>query len=210
MKQMYLASSVETSASHIAAKIGSKLKSMKVAFIDTAAENDNDIDWMLADKKAMKLAGFNFFDYSITDKNLDQLNSDLGDCDLIHVNGGDTYYLLYQFRKTGFDKFITKQVNNGVIYTGSSAGSIICAPDVEIMKIIESEAWYKKLQSFKGLGLVDFITFPHWGSDDFRNLYLNRRLDLVYKPENKIILLNDFQYVQVLGSEYNIVDIRQD
>jgi hypothetical protein len=39
-------------------------------------------------------------------------------------------------------------------------------------------------------------------------MYLNHRLKLAYKPENKIILLNDWQYVKVVGDTYKIVDIR--
>ena|SRR3989344_3342287 len=209
MSQIYLASEMAEVSSHIAGKIGNVSK-LKVAFITTAGEQDADKAWINIDRDGMKLGGFNLFDYTITDKSPDQLEKDLGDLDLIHVNGGNTFYLLLQMRKCGFEAFIKRQLAKGIIYTGSSAGSVVAAPDIGITKTIETKIFEEKLKTFEGLSLVDFLVLPHWGNDQFKDLYLNRRLELAYKPENKIILLNDYQYVSVTDGKYEIVDIRKD
>ncbi len=148
------------------------------------------------------------FDYTITNKTLNQLQKDLSGVDIIHVNGGNSFYLLLQIRKSGFRKFVHEHVDKGKVYIGSSAGSIVAAPDIEITKRIETGKYIKILKTHKALGLVDFIILPHWGSDYFKDMYLKSRLEITYKPENKIILLNDYQYVKVEDDMYKIVDVR--
>lgn len=59
----------------------------------------------------------------------------------------------------------------------------------------------------KGFGLVDFVILPHWGSDYFRKLYMDDRMEHAYTIDFKTILLNDNQYVEVKDDWYKIVDI---
>jgi len=210
MKKLFLSSSVNFVAKDIASKIKRHNK-LKAVFIDTAAEVEKgDKQWFKDDRQGLVDAGFNLFDYTITDKTSAEIEKDLSGIDVVCVEGGNTFYLLLQARKSGFDKFIKKAVNDEVIYIGSSAGSIIASPDIEITKKIETKIYEKQLKSFKGFGLVDFIALPHWGSKDFKDLYLNRRLDVAYKKRNKIILLNDDQYVEVEDDKYKIIDVVKD
>jgi len=208
MKRLLLASSVETTGPAIGKEIGNP-KSKKLAFIYTAGELHEDNKWIDEDREGLIKAGFNLVDYTITGKNQNDFDRELGGCDVIHVNGGNTFYLLYQARKSGFDIWIKKEVNEGrKIYTGSSAGSMLVSPNIEIGKNLDRYDYGKELKTFESIDLVDFIILPHWGSDHFRDRYLNYRLEFAFKPENKIILLNDWQYVKVEGDTYKIVDIR--
>jgi len=214
MKRLYLASSIDRTAKSIALDLqnetGKKPKDLKLAFIYTAAEPEGiDEDWLKNDRRGLVEGGFNVFDYTITDKNEKDIKKDLGDANVIHVNGGNTFYLLLQARKSGFDKWIKKEVESGnKIYTGSSAGSHAIAPDVSILSKNDTILYEKKLKDSKGIGLIDFMIFPHWGNENRELLYLEHRMKLAYNPENKIILLNDWQYVKVVGDTYKIVDVR--
>lgn len=210
MKKLYLASSVDVTAVGIAKDIGKDPKKLKLAFISTAAEPEKgNKDWLDNDRNGLIGAGFDLFDYTITNKTVRDFQNDLQDVDIIHVNGGNTFYLLLEARKSGFDKWIKNFVENGKIYTGSSAGSIIAAPNIGPLRILETKIYERKLKTYNSFGLVDFIIFPHWGSKDFKNSYLNHRVDFAYKPENKIILLNDRQYVKVENSMYQIVEVEK-
>jgi len=209
-QQIFLASEVDQVAKHFVKKIKKPLSSLKAVFIPTAGEVEKDQDWIKPNRNGLNKAGIKTFDYTITNKTLKDIEKDIGDCDLIHVNGGNTFYLLLQAKKSGFDKFIKKQVKKGVIYTGSSAGSIITSPNIEITRKLETKVYEKELKTFEGFNLVDFITLPHWGSKDFKDLYLNHRLEVAYKKGNKIILLNDDQYVYVDGEDYKIIDVTKD
>ncbi len=214
MKNLFLASSIENKAvaKDIAGKInlqGLSLKALKAAFIPTAGEVEDDKSWIDDERKSLNQAGINTFDYTLTGKTPTDLERDLGNCDLIHVNGGNSFYLLLQAKKSGFDQFIRKQVDKGVIYTGSSAGSIIASPDIDISRKLETKVYEKELPDTRGFNLVDFIILPHWGSPIFKDLYLNQRLETAYKKGNKIILLNDDQYVEVKDGHYQIVDVNK-
>ena len=129
------------------------------------------------------------------------------DIDVLHVHGGNSFYLLLQSRKSGFDKFAKKFIDNGGIYIGSSAGSVVAAPDIEIIRRIELDNLVEELKTFNAFNLVDFIILPHWGSEKFRNVYLDERIENSYVEGNKIILLTDTQYVLVEGDMYRIVDV---
>ncbi len=211
MERLFLASSIDMTAKDIAKQIGKNPKTLKTAFITTAAEpkdiKEEGLDWLKNDRKGLSEAGFDLFDYTITDKSPKQIEKDLGGCDVIHVNGGHTFYLLLQARKSGFDKFIRKFVEDGGIYIGSSAGSIIAAPDVSIKLEEDVKEYEDKLKTFKAFNLVKFIVYPHWASDDFKEKYLGHRLKDSYITRNKIILLTDTQYVLVEDDMYKIIDI---
>lgn len=208
MKRLYLASSIDRTAKSIAEDIGGDAKKLKLAFIFTAVEVErDDLAWMDNDRNGLKNAGFNLFDYTITGKSLNEIDKDLKEVDIVHVNGGNAFYLLLQARKSGFDKWVKKAIAKGRIYIGSSAGSIIASPNIEITRKIETKIYEEELKTFDSFGLVDFIVLPHWGSEFFKDLYLKGRLDIAYKPENKIILLNDWQYVKAEDDMYRIIEI---
>lgn len=210
MKKLYLASSIDLTAKNIVKDIGGDPKKLKLVFISTASEVEKGKkDWLDNERNGLVKAGFNLFDYTITGKTVKDFNRDLTPADIIHVNGGNTFYLLLQARKNGFDKWIKKAVDAGKIYIGSSAGSIVASPNIEITRKLETKIYEKQLKNFTGFGLVDFIVLPHWGSKYFKGLYLNHRLDFAYKPENKIILLNDWQYVKVEDDMYKIVEVER-
>ncbi len=206
MQQLFLASSIADSGPHLAKKI----KPRKAAFIFTAGEVEKDKDWINKDRSGLNKARIKTFDYTITGKTSKDLERDLGDCDLIHVNGGNTFYLLLQAKKSGFDKFIKRQIQKGVIYTGSSAGSMIAGPNIAITWRPENQPYAKALTNTNGFNFVDFTIFPHWGNPLFKKIFFSYRLKNAYKKGNKIILLNDDQYVAVIDGNYKIVDVTKD
>jgi len=211
MKRLFLASEINVVASHIAKQLDISSKKLKTAFITTASEGEKgEKKWLEDNRNGLIDAGFDVLDYTITGKKYEQIVKDLKDVDVIHVNGGNTFYLLLQARKSGFDKFVKEHVKQGGIYTGSSAGSIIASPNIEISRVIERECYEEELITFEGFNLVDCNILPHWGSGGFKSEYRLRRLKTAYKPENKIILLNDNQYVDVENDRYKIVDVRTD
>jgi peptidase E len=209
MKRLFLASSIETTGPAVGREIGNPAK-LKLAFIYTAGEPEEEKSWIVKDRAGLEKAGFNITDYTISGKVRKDIEKDLEAFDIIHVNGGDTFYFMLQARMSGFDKWIFEKVNKGEkIYTGSSAGSMSAALNVLNAIYFENYDYEKQLKgNYDGLGLVDFIALPHWGSEDFREKYLSHRMEVAYKPENKIILLNDWQYIKVVEDTYKIVDIR--
>lgn len=211
MKRLFLTSSVHLVALDIAKKVNLKPGNNKLVFIYTATEDEHqkDLSWKNNDNKALKKAGFNITEYTITGKTELQLKKELIDFDYFYIEGGNQFYLLKQAQKSGFDKIIRDFiVNKNKIYIGTSAGSIIASPDIYPTYRPE-KADKIKLSDYRGFNLVDFIIFPHWGSEHFKDVYLKQRMEHAYNTDSQIILLNDFQYIEVRDEWYKIIDTRK-
>jgi len=206
MKQLFLASEIDVVAKKIANDIGlKKVKRSKTAFIYTAAEKGKlSRPWFKNNRKGLVKAGFNLIDYTITGKTANQIEKDLKDADIIHVNGGNTSYLLFQSRKSGFDKYIKKAVANGKIYTSSSAGSIIAGPNISPLKWIDKINYKKELKDLKGYNLVNFTVLPHWTRKDWQKGYSSKNIKHALKSKQKIILLPDKNYLHVKNDWYKV------
>lgn len=204
MKKLYLASSIESSAHKISQDIGPQTKNMTLVFINTAAESEEgDKQWLKNDRQAWKGTGFKITDYTFTGKKAFQIKEDLEKFDVIHINGGNSLYLMQQMRQTGADKIVKGMVEKGKIYVGSSAGSIVAGPNISFFKNIENRNAAPKLTNFIGLSLVNFVIFPHWGSDSFREYHANGIKKSYVTDQNFILLADDF-YIKVEDGVFEI------
>lgn len=198
--KIFLTSSVSSVANDIGHRLGAQTKKLSLLFISTASEvEEGDLGWQETDFNALKSAGFDVEKYTVTGKTKKEVQKKLESVDVIYVGGGNTFYLLQQLRASGAHEIIPKLVSSGKIYIGSSAGSLVAGPNIEPSRNLDNVKKAPYLKSFNGMNLVDVVVLPHWGSDAFRELYLNQRLAHAYKLQNKIILLTDNQYIQTNG-----------
>ena len=142
--------------------------------------------------------------YTITGKTYEQIDKDLSAVDVIYVEGGSLVFMLNQARITGFDRFISDFVARGGVYIGTSTGSFIAAKDTA--PGLPLEVHLEEDFDSKGIGLVNFLLMPHWGTDSFRDAYKNVP-SFAYEMKVPLIVLNDKQYVWVLGDSFQIVDL---
>jgi peptidase E len=117
-------------------------------------------------------------------------------------------HLLKESNKTGFIDLIKDLViNQGKVYIGTSAGSIIAGekcPDYLLEKTDMLE-----LADQAGYGFVNFTILPHWGSEHFRDMYLKGRIEIAYKDNQvPLLLLTDTQYVLVEDYSYKIIEVK--
>lgn len=98
----------------------------------------------------------------------------------------------------------------GKTYIGTSAGSIIAGPSLpEYLLAIDITA-NKDLIDATAYEFVNFTILPHWGSDDFRQAYLESKLEVAYKKDQvPLILLTDTQYIHVLDDKIQIIETRR-
>ena len=209
MKNIFLTSAVSYVAHDIPRHLTVKPNKLRLLFIDTAAEVETgDKQWLKDDRKSLVKAGFNVEDYTFTGKKKDQVKKDLENYDVLYMSGGNTFYLLQQMQKCGALSVVKELVKNGKIYIGTSAGSIIAGSDTSLFQYADNVLDAPELKGFKGLEFVDFTIFPHWGSEDFKDVYLREIMKQSYQEKNKIILLNNYQYVVVDNGWFQIVDVR--
>lgn len=80
----------------------------------------------------------------------------------IFVGGGNTFRLLHQLQKFDLLAVIRERVEAGLLYMGSSAGSVISAPTIKTtndMPIVQP-------RSFDALGLISFQINAHFVDPD--------------------------------------------
>ena len=207
IKRIFLTSSVDRVAGDIAKKLGGA-KKRKLLYIYTACEKKRGAIWEKNDYNALRQAGFEMFDYTFTGQTKEMVKKVLKKVDVIYIGGGNTFYLLEKIQLAQCAALIRAAVSQGKIYIGTSAGSIVAGPDISPVKNLDKIKAAPRLKGYKGLSLVDFVVLPHWGSEHFKGLYLRQRLKDNYNTKNKLVLLNDYQYVQVEGDWQKIVEIK--
>src|SRR4051812_29676659 len=89
---------------------------IKVAFIPTAAnvEEGNKVEWFFRqydDLRKLGIAWIDMVDFADADVDWRQR---LDQCDVLYLTGGNTFYLLDQVRKRGFDKYLEEVLKDKV------------------------------------------------------------------------------------------------
>lgn len=202
--QLFLTSSIGEVIGDIVPKIGN-VSNLKLAFITTAAEGEEgDKSWVDSDRQALIDAGFKqVTDYTFTGKNTKQIKNDLKGFDILHLNGGNTAYLLKVIHQTGaFDVIKDLVLNQGKIYTGSSAGSMVAGSSIKELEEIDGKKYSSQdLECFK---FVPFAIAPHWGGKHFRDEY--RQLwSKYYTKETPFVMLPDNSYLWVRGGSIQLI-----
>ena len=208
VNNIFLTSQISCVAHDIPRFLEKSPSDLNLAFITTAREVEKgDLKWSDEDRESLVKAGFNVFDFTITEKNLVEIKNTLDKADVLHFCGGNQFYLLKKIQECNCFDLIREYVIKGKIYFGSSAGAIIAGPDIYPTRLIDEAGQVGILKSYKGLGLVDFIVLPHWGDDFFRKVFFPERLKNVYDTNNKFILLRDNQYIRVKADWFQIESV---
>lgn len=90
----------------------------------------------------------------------------LGRADVMYMCGGNTFHILSQLRATGLFQYVKMQVEQGALYIGVSAGSILAGPNIQISSWgSEGDPNDIGLEDLTGFGWTDKIIFPHFRPD---------------------------------------------
>ncbi len=171
--------------------IGKDPKEIKVLFIPIAARTDEEKHYTNESKKEL-------LDLGIKDIIEYNLEGDIPkEFDAIYVCGGNTFYLLHKIRETGFDKKLIGFIDQGKVYVGVSAGSIIMGPLIGIAAPFDQNEI--GLKDLTGLNLIDSVITPHYTLEE-------KEIIDKFEGEHKIIRLTDQQAVLVLGDSIEVIE----
>jgi Peptidase E len=131
-------------------------------FIPTAATGEGWVPEHISHILPFERMGFRVVthDLSKSDKPMPEGFS-VTDFHAVYVCGGNTFFLMKHMRRTGFDEIIRKAVDGGLIYIGSSAGSVAATPDIGYASSLDDPSQGDGIT--KGLGFVGFAILPHMG-----------------------------------------------
>lgn len=141
-----------------------KVHRSKLAFISTAANVEKDRGYVQEDIENLQKTGIREID-DIDISKLEDRNEwlkVLQEADIVWVEGGNTFYLLKQFKESGLNRSI-KNTLKDKLYVGVSAGSIIAGPNIELAGWKPAgDKNVVHLKDLTGLNLVNFGVFPHF------------------------------------------------
>ncbi|MCX6804018.1 MAG: Type 1 glutamine amidotransferase-like domain-containing protein [Candidatus Diapherotrites archaeon] len=164
--KFFLASSASNVLNEIKPLLTKPCNKCIAAFIPTAANMEKNKWFQTADKQKLRSMGIKVFDVGLKNKTQRELSNELKKVDIVVVGGGNAFYLLEHANKSGF-KRVLKEMPEETIYVGSSAGSVITAPNIEPIKTLDDSS-KANLTSFEGLNLVGFLTLPHLNKQKYK------------------------------------------
>lgn len=166
--------------------IGRDISELKMLHDTTAIDGEpveSDKSWAEEEFQNILRAGFK--PENITEHKIDQENEDLSGYDVVYVQGGNTFYLMKMMRKYHFDQSVKDALNGGVIYIGSSAGSMVLGDTIETAFSYSSDsANTYGVADFTGIGLVEGAIFPHVNQ-------MEKKVERDKKKFDKCYLLRD-------------------
>ncbi|MDR6123932.1 dipeptidase E [Bacillus sp. SLBN-46] len=154
--------------------IDDQLENKKATVITTASQQKQDNKFAIKAKEDLIEMGFNLIDF--TDIEFDQPDI-LRKYDVIYINGGNPFYLLYHLKKSGADLIIKKLAKQGVIFVGVSAGAMIFGQNIEVVRLFTPQMNNVQINDLSAIGLTNKIIFPHYDREDLFPDPLSRSIE---------------------------------
>ena len=182
-----------------------------VSYIPTAiiGEADGDeavIEGMIKEETDMlESLGLKVDVLEISAASREKITRSLTENDLIFVGGGNTFFLLQELRRTGADKLLAREVEQGKLYIGESAGAAVACPDIGYCALMDAPEKAPELESYSGLRLVDFYVVPHLDNEEMGEGA--RKIIETYGDKLDLKVITDEQAILVEGDKAEILDM---
>ncbi len=170
---------------------------MKIGYITTASKGSRDKTFLEKVKNSMRENHIFFEEIDIEGKSEEEILNFFKNKNVIHVEGGNTFYLLKAIRESGFAEVLKELLNEGKVYIGTSAGAYIMCPTIEVANWNETGRDRFGLTDFSALNYVPFVLKVHY-KDEAENLVKEKMKTLKYP----LRILRDGQGILVENGEY--------
>ncbi|OUM97005.1 MAG: peptidase E [Thermobacillus sp. ZCTH02-B1] len=97
--------------------------------------------------------------------------------DVIYLNGGNPFTLLYHVKRSGADRVLREMVAQDVVIVGASAGSVILGPNIKIVHFFTPQMDAFDTRDFTALNLTGKLIFPHYDREDLFPDAANRTIE---------------------------------
>ncbi len=142
--------------------------------------------------------------------------SQVTEVDAILVGGGNKFYLSYWMEKSGLFETLPELIEQGKIYVGMSAGSMMVTPALNFNQdyfqktgIYYDDEFNEKMPSSTGsaktLGLVDFVIRPHLGANYFPQAALENVEKWAAKTNYPLYALDDQSALKIIDGKIEVI-----
>ncbi|WP_026470060.1 Type 1 glutamine amidotransferase-like domain-containing protein [Alkanindiges illinoisensis] len=206
MKKLFLASSFADVSQYFSQFIGENIQGKTVTFIPTASNLEDINHYMQNDKKAFEALGIKVDELDVAEATPTLIQQKITSNDYIFIGGGNTFYLLHMLKESGADQLIIQQIQQGKPYIGTSAGSVIVAPNIEYIGLMDEKDKAPLLTDYIALNMVDFYPLPHYGNPPFKETAeqtLNK-----YQQQLHLYPISNTQFISVKDNDLQIGGMR--
>ncbi|WP_458121645.1 Type 1 glutamine amidotransferase-like domain-containing protein [Paenibacillus sp. Z6-24] len=173
---------------------------LNVTIITTASPKKENNAYAQKAKKDFREMGFQNIDF--TDLEFDNPER-LIQKDIIYINGGNPFNLLYHTKKSGADEILKHLASQNVIIIGVSAGTILLGPHLKIVQFFTPQMNTFDIKDFSALHVTDKLIFPHYDredifQDDTGKTIEERLKEFEYREQCEITRLNDDQTMLII------------
>lgn len=180
--------------------VGKSASDCKVGFIPTAANVEPySKSWVIAQMNSLQRYGF--YQIDIVDISADGVDwrTRLAQVDILWLSGGNTFHLLDQVRKTGFDLWLKENIHSKV-YVGGSASTILMTPTIAVAGLEPGDENMPGLTDLTGLGYVNFEVEQH--CDAARIETVKEYADSSHNP---VYAIDDLTAIKVIDEEIEVI-----
>ena len=156
--------------SSVGSLIKEEIDNKKVAFIPTASLHEGYTGYVGSARKLFKKLGASVTEIDISTEAYSTIQAVFEDADVIYLTGGNSFFLMDQLRKTETDELLKKELANGKLMIGESAGAIICAPTIQYIEQMDEKPEDYSQEDNEGLDLIDFYVLPHYLTAPFKKI----------------------------------------
>jgi len=136
---------------------------IKIGHITTAYKASRaSMDFFKNISEVIKENGYDMEDFDIEGKTKEEIKDFFKDKNIVHVEGGNTFYLIKAIRETGFAVILKELLDEGKVYIGTSAGSYIMCPTIEVSDWNPDGKDRFGVTDFTALNYVPFVLKVHY------------------------------------------------
>jgi peptidase, S51 family len=200
---MILTSSLYESIELVKKFLDKNTESKKILFIPTATNVDEYKKYIHLTQKAFEDFGYEVENFDISIFSEEIAKEKLSQAKIVFISGGNTFYLLQELKRKNLTSYLKERIENGLLYIGESAGSVIAAPDIEYASIVDDKTLATELDDYTGLNLVDFYIVPHFEEEPF--VEGSRNMVELYKDKLDLKLINNKEVILVENNNFTII-----
>ena len=156
--------------SSVGSLIKEEIDNKKVALIPTASLHEGYTGYVGSARKLFKKLGASVTEIDISTEAYSTIQAVFEDADVIYFTGGNSFFLMDQLRKKETDELLKKELANGKLMIGESAGAIICAPTIQYIEQMDEKPEDYSQEDNEGLDLIDFYVLPHYLTAPFKKI----------------------------------------
>ena len=203
LKNMILTSSLYESIELVKKFLDKNTESKKILFIPTATNVDEYKKYIHLTQKAFEDFGYEVENFDISIFSEEIAKEKLSQAKIVFISGGNTFYLLQELKRKNLTSYLKERIENGLLYIGESAGSVIATPNIEYASIVDDKTLATELNDYTGLNLVDFYIVPHFEEEPF--VESSRNTVELYKDKLDLKLINNKEAILVENNNFTII-----